>query len=40
MTLERLSKVLDLKPYPVLATLNRMLYHYEPTSQLEALLLK
>jgi glycerol-3-phosphate dehydrogenase (NAD(P)+) len=40
MTLERLSKVLDLKPYPVLATLNQMLYHYEPTSQLEALLLK
>lgn len=38
-TLKELSEKVELKRYPLLDALNRMVYHYEPTTELEKLLL-
>lgn len=38
-TLKELSNKLDFKRYPLLHALDRMIYHYEPTTTLEKLLL-
>lgn len=38
-TLRELSEKVEIKRYPLLDALNRMIYHYEPTTELEKLLL-
>ncbi len=38
-TLKELAEKVELKRYPLLDALNRMIYHYEPTSELEKILL-
>lgn len=39
VTLKHLSDKVDLKHYPLLSALNKMIFHYEPTLALERLLL-
>ncbi len=39
-TLKELVDKIDVKQYPLLHTLNKMIYHYSPTSELEKLLIK